>query len=335
MIRYALAPIAILTAACAPAALADDTLPPFDFSDAFYLANGINPVGLPGRPTGNPPNSIIDNRENGPDLNNVRILSTAATYDASGHRHFFYVTGLLRENNFTNDAAGQEARALAEFYKVYEFPKVGAPQFSVFPKRQDSVSDTRNGYFSNNPLGVWQVNIINYTPAAFNTPDGRRTLAELGARNGFDNDGTPLIKTMSEIESLLASGLVEDIVPPANTTALRWFFCPVIEDPRNGAIAPDAFLGVTQNTDAPAFRQLFACLQATGDECPQDPQPCYANCDSSTASPMLNILDFNCFLNRFASASPYANCDGSLTEPMLNILDFNCFLNRFSQGCGQ
>jgi probable HAF family extracellular repeat protein len=60
---------------------------------------------------------------------------------------------------------------------------------------------------------------------------------------------------------------------------------------------------------------------------------CYANCDASTTAPVLNVLDFNCFLNRFSSGDSYANCDGSTTAPVLNVLDFNCFLNRFSAGC--
>jgi cytochrome c peroxidase len=60
---------------------------------------------------------------------------------------------------------------------------------------------------------------------------------------------------------------------------------------------------------------------------------CYANCDASSIPPVLNVLDFACFLNRFATADPYANCDGSATPPTLSVLDFNCFLNRFAQGC--
>ena len=60
---------------------------------------------------------------------------------------------------------------------------------------------------------------------------------------------------------------------------------------------------------------------------------CYANCDGSTTAPVLNVLDFNCFINRFSAGDSYANCDGSTTEPVLNVLDFNCFINRFSEGC--
>jgi glucose/arabinose dehydrogenase len=61
--------------------------------------------------------------------------------------------------------------------------------------------------------------------------------------------------------------------------------------------------------------------------------PCYANCDQSTTAPVLNVLDFTCYLNRFAAGDPRANCDLSTTAPVLNVLDFTCFLNRFSAGC--
>jgi subtilisin-like proprotein convertase family protein len=60
---------------------------------------------------------------------------------------------------------------------------------------------------------------------------------------------------------------------------------------------------------------------------------CYANCDNSTSAPILNVLDFNCFINRFTAGESYANCDSSTTVPVLNILDFNCFINRFTAGC--
>jgi serralysin len=62
-------------------------------------------------------------------------------------------------------------------------------------------------------------------------------------------------------------------------------------------------------------------------------QSCYANCDASTAAPILNVLDFSCFLNKFAAGDPYANCDSSTAPPVLNVLDFSCFLNKFAAGC--
>ncbi len=60
---------------------------------------------------------------------------------------------------------------------------------------------------------------------------------------------------------------------------------------------------------------------------------CYANCDGSTSGPALNILDFACFVQKFALGVPYANCDGSTTPPILNVADFQCFLNAFVAGC--
>jgi hypothetical protein len=70
------------------------------------------------------------------------------------------------------------------------------------------------------------------------------------------------------------------------------------------------------------------------------PSFCYANCDGSTSAPVLNVLDFGCFLNRFTAGTAgnaadaiYANCDNSSAAPMLNVLDFNCFLNKFTAGC--
>lgn len=62
-------------------------------------------------------------------------------------------------------------------------------------------------------------------------------------------------------------------------------------------------------------------------------QYCYANCDGSTISPVLNVSDVTCFVARFAAGDAYANCDGSTTPPVLNAADFSCFLTKFAQGC--
>jgi hypothetical protein len=70
--------------------------------------------------------------------------------------------------------------------------------------------------------------------------------------------------------------------------------------------------------------------------------PCYVNCDGSTVEPILNVDDFTCFINEYASGqglppsqqlTHYANCDGSTIEPILNVDDFTCFINAYAQGC--
>src|SRR5262249_16333999 len=60
---------------------------------------------------------------------------------------------------------------------------------------------------------------------------------------------------------------------------------------------------------------------------------CYANCDNSTISPVLNVHDFICFKNKYAANDPSANCDFSTTPPVLNVNDFICFQNAFAAGC--
>lgn len=64
-----------------------------------------------------------------------------------------------------------------------------------------------------------------------------------------------------------------------------------------------------------------------------EPTLCYANCDGSTAPPILNVNDFYCFINHFGAGSPVANCDGSTIPPVLNVNDYICFQTQFAAGC--
>ena len=86
------------------------------------------------------------------------------------------------------------------------------------------------------------------------------------------------------------------------------------------------------SSNAPGNPEGFITCAELDAIAPPDPY-CYPNCDGSTTSPILNVLDFSCFLNRFAAGDPRANCDGSTNPPVLNVLDFSCFLNSFASGC--
>ncbi len=79
--------------------------------------------------------------------------------------------------------------------------------------------------------------------------------------------------------------------------------------------------------DSPGYRHAFTTYVLTS------PALCYANCDGSATTPILNVLDLSCFLNRYAAGDSYANCDGSTLVPVLNVLDFACFMDRFAAGC--
>jgi hypothetical protein len=112
--------------------------------------------------------------------------------------------------------------------------------------------------------------------------------------------------------------------PAANANALRWgtmynFRFDADVPPTTGSITLGLFKAGT-----PA--SISAAVPVPG-------VACYANCDSSTTIPVLNVQDFTCFLTRYASGDPYANCDGSTTVPVLNVQDFTCFLTRYATGC--
>jgi hypothetical protein len=85
-------------------------------------------------------------------------------------------------------------------------------------------------------------------------------------------------------------------------------------------------LGTTSTTDDFASGIRIDIQAGSGSSC-------YANCDSSTNEPVLNVADFTCFLQRFAAGESYANCDESTTPPVLNVADFTCFLQAFAAGC--
>lgn len=96
----------------------------------------------------------------------------------------------------------------------------------------------------------------------------------------------------------------------------------VLADPQN----PFPRIGIHLETAQFVCRMNELDLVAT-------PRPCYANCDGSMASPVLNVNDFVCFLNRFAVGDLYCDCDHSTMMPVLNVNDFLCFMNSFAAGC--
>ncbi len=103
----------------------------------------------------------------------------------------------------------------------------------------------------------------------------------------------------------------------------------------SAAMATLALSGLTLGSHAPgvSFRCTVTNLCGSVASAPATLLVCYANCDCSTASPMLTANDFQCFLNAFASGSLMANCDGSTGTPALTANDFQCFINSFAAGC--
>lgn len=209
--------------------LAGENPPPLQFTDQEYLDNGIDP-SLPA-----PPNPL--NPFNRPPLNfeptksvdpldgvndNGRAMLQAngdieaneitGGFNHSGEIIYYTVLAKFNKGSFTNDAAGDHAREVANSFVAYIFPKATGPQFvPMFPnRRQDNVFDTRNGYFNNNPLGLWRLAFVKWVDVE-DTPDPDRCQDHrdvLMAENGADLDGTPIINTVSDIETLEDGGCI-------------------------------------------------------------------------------------------------------------------------------
>lgn len=237
----------------------------YDFTDAYYFDNGVNPALIEGRMQPGP--IAVNDTPIFFFQRDVRALLTLSAYDHSGNINYFTVLGGIPATAFTADAAGQEARAIADSFIEYLFPQQGTDPIGLGAFRQSSLLDMRNGYFGKDPLGLWLHVWVNYTPKAL-TRAGKKVIDEIARKNGRDFDGTAIIATLSDIDTLLKKGLITKTTRP-DTDPLRYAICPVIEDPTDGGIAPDQFLALPLKTNGtpvePAFLSNFLSLQATGD----------------------------------------------------------------------
>ncbi len=138
----------------------------------------------------------------------------------------------------------------------------------------NGVSDSPFGYFCDDLLGMWILTYFWFTVS----PDGLdpnsvcgQQFANIGAKNGFNLDGTPIVLTATELNvNLEANGCAaegKEAVDGSDGGAV-WLVCPAIPDPRAGAIALDAFLdqvrlpnGVPQNIN---LTKNFLSLQIFG-----------------------------------------------------------------------
>jgi hypothetical protein len=239
----------------------------FDFTDAYYLQNGVNPSAIGGRRQAVAPAATADTpyfRYQRP----VRALLTLPAYDHSGNPWYFTVLGGGNTTLFTNDSAGRAAMQLADRSFEYVFPRGDVDPFALGGGRQSNLLDMRNGYFSNNRLGLWIHVWVSYTDRAFTTAEGRNELNDLARRNGLATDGTPILRTVGDIDRLFSKGLITKRTRPASDP-LRYAICPVIKDPTDGGIAPDQYLSYTRRPDGsplePGFPLNFLSLQLTGD----------------------------------------------------------------------
>jgi len=137
------------------------------------------------------------------------------------------------------------------------------------------LSDSPFGYFCDDLLGMWIITYFWFTqPPNTTVQPCHDVFAAIGAKNGFNLDGTPIILTAHELNDELEAngcGAEGQENPNGSDGGAAWLVCPAIPDPRNGAIATDAFLDAVR-TSGGAFQdqllsQNFTCLQQTGKFC--------------------------------------------------------------------
>lgn len=134
-------------------------------------------------------------------------------------------------------------------------------------------SDSPFGYFCDDLLGAWIITYFWFTKPATTTDSVCAPIySKLAAANGKDVDGYPNILTAHELnDALEANGCGAEGQEAVNGTdgGAAWLICPAIPDPRNGAIAPDAFLDhVATGSFLDTFiSNNFTCLQQTGKFC--------------------------------------------------------------------
>ena len=144
VIKRTLASLALLIPVVAAASIFDRV---YDFTDAYYRANGVDPAKINGRRQAPSAQAVVDT-PNFSYQRNVRMVSTTAGYGASGSPMFFVVLGGNSADLFTKDAAGQKAQAIADSYAEYIFPRRGANPVGIPNGRQAFVHQNNNGYFS-------------------------------------------------------------------------------------------------------------------------------------------------------------------------------------------
>lgn len=141
--------------------------------------------------------------------------------------------------------------------------------------KHKTFSDSPFGYFCDDLLGMWIITYFWFTqPPNATVQPCHDVFAAIGAKNGFNLDGTPIILTADELNNQLeANGCGAEGQEAVNGTdgGAVWLICPGIPDPRNGAIANDAFLDAVRlpsgSFQDSFLAQNFTCLQQTGKFC--------------------------------------------------------------------
>jgi hypothetical protein len=234
-----------------------DELRPFDFSNDYYKTNGVIAETLANRKNGADGQSVFDFATDSSRFTNIRITATLPAYAANGSSIYWNYYGTATKESFTTDVAGKNAAKMANTYPVYVFPSAVIRASD----RQAALIPIDGSYFEANPIGIAEVVAVEFNDRI--SRSGRKTLNMLIERNGASIDGTPIIRTMTELRDLIIEGLVTLHVDENRPFAVA----KVIQYPDRGGITSDAFLVYVKKADGKPldaeqhFITRFECLK--------------------------------------------------------------------------
>lgn len=225
--------------------------PAFQFSDDFYLANGLDPVEMRAQENGATAPSRFGAFYRGvgdvfvadgdaPDdrfIDDTRIRIHNMGTNAVGEMLFYPdPPAFFFESAFLD----QETKDLTNRSFVFIFPRTveqpnpvagcngnPLPNDLLAPgpcnRRQDNIFDTGNGYLTSNPLGLWRIMFVTWDGPDIDTPACQAEMAKLAARNGLDTEGTPQLLTVREVLDVAGADVIagqgadeqilEDVLP--------------------------------------------------------------------------------------------------------------------------
>ena len=163
----------------------------YDFTDAFYLQNGVDPTKIVGRRNGADGRSVFDT----PIFSyqrDVRAIATNPAYNQSGAITYWSVMGDLFVDGFTNNAAGQNARQIADNMILYVFPRRDQPNpITLGANRQADIVDMRNATSATTRSGCGSTS-GSATPTARSTrPRAARPWPTSSGRTAFPPTARP------------------------------------------------------------------------------------------------------------------------------------------------
>jgi hypothetical protein len=231
---------------------------PFDFTDKYYAANGIDTAFLRSRRNGVDGMSVFDHTEVR-NFRDVRITATWPAYSPDGKMLFWNLYAEFDKDAIIIAPEGYGALDVAQAFPMFVFPSDSFP--GSF--RQSPMIRMSDGYFEKNPLGLAVAFSVRYTELV-KSDKGAAIMKILAERNGISSDGTPIVRTADELDELSDLGMVEIRVRQDGPPFLA---AKVMRYPDLGAITPDAYLVTVKQKDGsplPAegeFIRKFECLK--------------------------------------------------------------------------